>query len=128
MRRMCHIWPCYLPNMCVGTGLGWRHPGPVAADRRGSGRPPVRVFISYAHASADHVQAGRQLWQFLRAQGVDARLDMAAGGRPGDWALGILEQDREADYVLVVASGPYRRRAEGLATPDESRGVPYEAA
>lgn len=88
----------------------------------------MRVFISYAHASAEHVQAVRQLWLFLRSQGVDAKLDMSAAERPRDWALWILEQVRKADYVLVVASAAYRRRAEGLATPAESRGVPYEAA
>jgi len=88
----------------------------------------VRVFISYAHASAEHVQAVRDLWLFLRSQGIDAKVDMSAADHPQDWALWILEQVREADYVLVVASAPYRRRAEGLAAPDESRGVPYEAA
>lgn len=35
---------------------------------------------------------------------------------------------READFVLAIASAAYCRRAEGLAEPDEGRGVQFEAA
>ena len=37
--------------------------------RRGS---PVRVFISYAHDDQTHEDRVRQLWMFLRGQGIDA--------------------------------------------------------
>lgn len=96
---------------------------PLAA----SAQRPVRVFISYAHGSAEHVQRVRELWLFLRAQGIDAKLDMSAAEHPQDWGLWMLEQVREADYVLVIASAAYRRRAEGLVPPAESRGVPFES-
>jgi hypothetical protein len=93
-----------------------------------SGARPVRVFISYARASVGHEKLVRELWLFLRGQGIDAKLDAPAAEHPQDWTLWILEQVREADYVLVVASAAYRRRAEGLTAPEESRGVPFEAA
>jgi hypothetical protein len=92
-----------------------------------TGNEPVRVFISYAHSSSEHVRAVRDLWRFLCSRGIDARLDTSAEDSRQDWALWTLEQVRDADYVLVVASAAYRRRAEGLAAPEESRGVPYEA-
>jgi len=88
---------------------------------------PVRVFISYAHGSAEHMEQVRELWLLLRTYGVDARLDLSAAETPQDWALWMIEQVREADYVLVIASAAYRRRAEGLALPQESRGVVFES-
>jgi len=87
-----------------------------------------RVFISYAHDSDDHQEAVRDLWILLRGCGIDARLDLPAAERRQDWPLWMLEQIREADFVLVIASPAYRRRAEGTATADEGRGVQFEAA
>src|SRR6478609_7519994 len=34
----------------------------------------------------------------------------------------------DADFVLIIASPAYKRRAEGAAAPDEGRGVQWEAA
>ncbi len=86
-----------------------------------------RVFISYAHASVDHAELVRDLWVFLRAHGVDARLDVLAAQRRRDWPLWMADQVREADFVLVIASEEYRERAEGRAGPGEGRGVQWEA-
>ncbi len=99
------------------TGIGGSE---VAAER-------PRVFVSYAHESSGHVEAVRELWVLLRSQGIDARLDLPAAERRQDWALWMLEEVREADFVLVIASPEYRRRAEGRAEPDEGRGVQFEA-
>jgi hypothetical protein len=60
--------------------------------------------------------------------GVDARLDRVAAQRRQDWSLWMMEQVREADCVLVVASPAYKRRAEGRAAAEEGRGVQFEAA
>ncbi|MGW6933505.1 CHAT domain-containing protein [Lentzea sp. NPDC054927] len=86
-----------------------------------------RVFISYAHGSADHEEAVRDLWIFLRRHGVDAKLDRSAAGRRQDWALWMGDQVREADHVLIIASDSYRERAEGRTSADEGRGVQFEA-
>ena len=93
----------------------------------GVGRP-VRVFISYAHESEAHAEAVRDLWVLLRTNGVDARLDRVAAQRRQDWSLWMMDQVRAADYVVVVASAAYKRRAEGRAGAGEGRGVQFEAA
>ena len=92
----------------------------------GGGRP-VRVFISYAHGDRGHEERVRELWVFLRACGVDARLDLAAAADRVDWAAWMTREVRDADRVLVIASPAYKRRAEGDAGPGEGRGVQLEA-
>lgn len=88
---------------------------------------PARVFISYAHESEAHAEAVRDLWVFLRANGIDATLDRVAAQQRRDWTLWMMGQVRDADHILVIASPAYKRRAEGQAEPDEGRGVQFEA-
>ncbi len=92
----------------------------------GQGGRPVRVFISYAHDDHEHEDLVREFWVFLRACGVDARLDLARADRV-DWAEWMTREVRDADRVLVIASAAYKRRAEGDAGPAEGRGVQWEA-
>ena len=87
----------------------------------------MRVFISYAHDDREHEERVRGLWVFLRACGVDARLDLAAAADRVDWAEWMTREVRDADRVLIVASPAYKRRAEGDAGPGEGRGVQWEA-
>ncbi|HEV2171945.1 MAG TPA: SEFIR domain-containing protein, partial [Nitrospira sp.] len=89
--------------------------------------PPVRVFISYAHDNVEHEDRVLQLWIFLRRHGIDAQLDLSAAQRRQDWPTWMLQQIRNARFVLVIASPAYRRRAEGEAKPHEGRGVQWEA-
>jgi len=84
---------------------------------------PVRVFISYAHDSPAHQDAVRDLWVFLRSNGFDARLDLPVAERRVDWPVWMHHEVRDADFVLVIASPAYKRRAEGNARVDEGRGV-----
>ncbi|WP_198169468.1 CHAT domain-containing protein, partial [Herbidospora daliensis] len=86
-----------------------------------------RVFISYAHDDAAHAEQVRTLWAFLRANGVDARLDESAAREPQFWPDWMSAQIRDADFVLVIASAEYRRAADGNAPPTERRGVRWEA-
>ncbi|MGH3903939.1 MAG: toll/interleukin-1 receptor domain-containing protein [Pseudonocardiaceae bacterium] len=74
---------------------------------------PVRVFISYAHGDPEHEDHVRRFWSFLRAQGIDARLDRPAAEQRQDWSVWMLQQIRAARFVLMMASPEYRRRAEG---------------
>uniref|UniRef100_A0AAU2V022 Toll/interleukin-1 receptor domain-containing protein n=1 Tax=Streptomyces sp. NBC_00003 TaxID=2903608 RepID=A0AAU2V022_9ACTN len=92
-------------------------------------RVAPRVFISYAHEDDGGVHIGRvrTLWRLLRDLGIDARLDLPAGEEPQDWALWTDRQYRAADFVLVVASPAYRRRAEGTEEPGMGAGVGWEA-
>jgi len=85
------------------------------------------VFISYAQESAEHVGLVTDFWLFLRANGVDASLDVDAAQRPQDWPLWMQRQVRDSDYVLLIASAAYKQRADGDADPGEGRGVQWEA-
>lgn len=89
--------------------------------------PPVRVFVSYAHDSQQHVARVRELWQLLRSCGVDAELDLPADESRQDWALWMLRGIRDSRYVIVVASPEYRRRADGDAPAGVGLGVRWEA-
>src|SRR5664280_2486318 len=103
--------------------------GPMAtrADGPGPGTQ-VRVFISYAHDNAAHQDAVRDLWVFLRSNGFDSRLDLPVAERRVDWPVWMHHEVRDADFVLVIASPAYKRRAEGDAGVDAGRGVQWEAA
>ncbi|WP_253888258.1 SEFIR domain-containing protein [Actinokineospora diospyrosa] len=87
----------------------------------------LRVFISYAQESDAHREAVRDLWVFLRANGIDAKLDQVAAETRQDWALWMGHQIRAADVVLCVASEQYRKRAEGRESAEVGRGVQWEA-
>jgi hypothetical protein len=85
-----------------------------------------RVFISYAQEDG-HNEVVRDLWAFLRSNGIDARYDAVAAGQRQDWALWMDDQIRNADVVLCVASERYRERAEGRSGRDVGKGVQWEA-
>lgn len=89
---------------------------------------PPRVFISYAHASDEHVEVVRTLWILLCRLGIDAQLDRVAAQRRQDWPLWMMQQVREADFVLLIASQDYAKRSEGRAEAGEGLGVRFEAA
>ncbi|WP_164904883.1 SEFIR domain-containing protein [Streptomyces cyaneus] len=88
---------------------------------------PGRVFISYAHDDAGHIDKVRDFYHFLRRCGIDADLDLPAGERRRDWALWMLRGIRDSRHVIVVASPEYKRRAEGDAAPGEGKGVQWES-
>jgi hypothetical protein len=86
----------------------------AATAQQGRGQAaPVRVFVSYAHDDAAHVELVRDFWLFLRANGIDARLDLPAAEERQDWAQWMTGEVRDADRIVVVASAAYRRRGAG---------------
>ncbi|WP_284746805.1 SEFIR domain-containing protein [Amycolatopsis sp. RTGN1] len=94
----------------------------------GAGKPP-RVFITYSHDDERHRDLVREFATFLRAgAGIDVRLDQWADDGRRDWSLWAIEQLTEADFVLVIASPDYKRRAEGTEVPHLGRGAQFEAA
>lgn len=66
-----------------GCGMG---AADAAAQRDKGGTVPLRVFVSYAHDDAAHLERVRDFWLFLRASGIDARLDLPATEERQDWA------------------------------------------
>lgn len=89
-----------------------------------------RVLLSYAHEAKNphHVDRVRALYDALRANGVDAQIDLIQAEQRTNWIDWMTREIRLADFVLVIASPSYRRRAEGHAAPGEGRGVQWEAA
>ncbi|GGS54730.1 SEFIR domain-containing protein [Actinokineospora fastidiosa] len=91
--------------------------------------PPPRVFISYAHDSEEHKRHVHAFARFLRADvGIDVRFDMWDTERRRDWATWMISQLEDADFVLVIASPAYKRRADGRAEAEDGRGVQFEAS
>jgi hypothetical protein len=62
------------------------------------------------------------LWLFLRASGIDARLDLPGSEERRDWPQWMSQQVRDADRILMIASAGYKLRAEGDAEPEQGRG------
>lgn len=88
-----------------------------------------RVFITYAHDSAEHVDLVLRFATLLRRDaGVDVHLDQWYDDGPRDWSSWAGEQIREADFIIAIASPAYKLRTDGLAPPNEGRNVQYEAA
>ncbi|MGC7102800.1 SEFIR domain-containing protein [Amycolatopsis lurida] len=88
-----------------------------------------RVFISYAWDSPEHKELVRRFATFLRVQvGIDVHLDRWDEDRRRDWAAWASHHLRRADFIIVIASPEYRRRADGQAAPNEGRGTQFEAA
>jgi len=57
-----------------------------------------RIFISYAHDSPGHMAAVRTLHDLLRAEGLDATLDIFYDGPGQDWRLWMQRQLKSADH------------------------------
>ncbi|MEV0338475.1 SEFIR domain-containing protein [Nocardia sp. NPDC050713] len=87
------------------------------------------MFVSYSHDSPEHKELVRQFCTFLRSEaGVDVRLDAWDDYERRDWSLWAIDQLSAADFVVVIASPAYKRRADGTAAADEGRGAQFEAA
>ncbi len=66
---------------------------------------------------------------YLRERiGLEVELDQWADGARQDWSLWALDHLHGSNFVIVVASPEYKRRAEGRAAPDEGRGAQFEAS
>ncbi|MFJ8535278.1 SEFIR domain-containing protein [Streptomyces sp. NPDC093591] len=88
-----------------------------------------RVFISYAHDDDAHIEQVETLYELLRKKGgLDAQLDLYAGGRPQDWAHWMERQCSDADYTLVIASPKYKLRAEHGERDGAGLGVAWESS
>jgi len=110
----------------TGDG-GATEAGPGGDTGQPDSRKPVRVFLSYAHGDAAHEERVRELWLLLRANGIDAQLDLPGSEERRDWPLWMAARVRDADRILVIASPAYRARAEDAAEPQEGRGVQWES-
>lgn len=87
-----------------------------------------RVFISYSHDSEEHKDRVLQLAHQLRGDGMDARLDQFVNGTPAEgWPRWMRNEIKQAQFVLVVCTETFRRRAEREEEPGRGHGVIYES-
>jgi WD40 repeat protein len=88
-----------------------------------------KVFLSYAHESDAHNADVHRLHDLLTASGVTPVMDVFCAGIVKDWALWCRKQIDLADWVLVIPSAAYKRRADSpeQLPEDEGRGVYWEA-
>jgi hypothetical protein len=92
-------------------------------------RAAPRVFISYAHDSEEHKTQVRNFAHFLRARtALDVRLDQWDDHERRDWSHWAVDHLTNSDFIMVIASPDYKRRADGLAEPHDGRGSQFEAA
>ncbi|MBN6033354.1 SEFIR domain-containing protein [Amycolatopsis sp. 195334CR] len=93
------------------------------------GQKVPRLFVTYAHDSPEHKKRVELFARFLRRQvGLDVHLDQWYDNLRRDWSAWAVEQLTEADFVVVIASPDYKRRADGAAPPHEGRGSQFETA
>lgn len=88
----------------------------------------AKAFVSYAQDHAAQVELVRRFAGLLRAHGIEVGLDLDAAAVPRDWPLWMRDQLARADFVLVIASAAYKRRAEGGEAPGVGLGASWEGA
>lgn len=95
----------------------------------GTAGPSPRIFVSYAHDSAEHDRAVREFATFLRTEaGIDAHLDVWYTDRRRDWTEWTIDQLRRAEFVLAIASPQYKHIADGRAHSAAGSAKVLEAA
>ena len=90
--------------------------------------PLPRVFISYSWDNEAHKQRVFELAEQLRDEGIDCELDQYHQSPPEGWALWMLRQVKQADFVLMICTQIYYRRALGEEPPGTGKGVKWEGA
>ena len=87
----------------------------------------TRVFISYSHDSEAHVNQVNQLAYKLNDWGdLVIRLDLYESNPPQGWTGWMVEEIKEADFVLIVCSQGYIDKLEGKTEPSHGKGVKWE--
>jgi hypothetical protein len=86
-----------------------------------------RVLIFYAYESPDHTADVERLYKLLRANGVDAQLDLVAAKEPREWVLWMIGEIRKADHVLMIISPSYKQGFESDLPAWYGVGVGWEA-
>lgn len=74
---------------------------------------PPRVFISYSHGEADHNNWVSSIGNFLRQNGVDARLDIWHLRRGMDLPQFMTNGLTLADRVILISDETYAQKADG---------------
>jgi tetratricopeptide (TPR) repeat protein len=85
------------------------------------------VFISYSHDSQEHLDRVLAFANRLRVDGIDAAIDQYEVSPPEGWPVWMERQVRESDFVLVICTETYLKRAERREDPGKGHGVIWES-
>ena len=86
-----------------------------------------RVFVSYSHDSELHRRHVLEFTTILRSFGVDARIDrFSETPPPRSWPAWMHDEIEAADFVLVVCTETYTRRATNHEGPRKGLGARWE--
>jgi hypothetical protein len=85
------------------------------------------VFISYSHDSQEHQVRVLAFSNRLRNDGIDATIDQYEVSPPEGWPVWMERQVRESDFVLVICTETYLKRAERREHPGKGHGVIWES-
>jgi hypothetical protein len=86
-----------------------------------------RVFVSYSQDSPEHGARVLALTQQLRGDGVDAIVDAFVNAPEQGWARWMIDELAAAEFVLIVVSVGYRKKAEDEVPRGVGRGVKWES-
>jgi len=87
----------------------------------------TKVFISYSHDSAEHTDKVLELADRLVGDGIDCILDQYEQSPAEGWPRWMDNHIRDADWVLMICTERYFKRATGKEKPGKGRGVKWEA-
>src|SRR5271165_3274482 len=88
---------------------------------------PPRVLISYTHDSPEHEARVLALSDRLRSDGIDAVLDQYEIFPKRGWIQWMNQQLEQVQFVLIVCTETYRRRAAGEERPGVGLGAVHES-
>jgi formylglycine-generating enzyme required for sulfatase activity len=87
-----------------------------------------RVLISFSHDSAKHEDRVRAVADRLRRHGVECMIDLYDPSPNVPWVRWMETWVRTADFVLVVCTETYLRRARGEEAPGVGVGATWESS
>jgi hypothetical protein len=82
-----------------------------------------KVFISYSHQNVDYEKTILQFSNKLRAEGIDATIDLYEQAPVEGWPRWMENQINNADYVLVVCCKSYYDKCY---SDNKSKGISWE--
>ncbi len=86
-----------------------------------------KIFISYSHDSEEHKQKVLALGNRLNKEGLDCVLDQYVESPEQGWPKWMDRQIEQADFVLIICTQTYFKRARDEVKPKTGKGVKWES-
>jgi ABC-type cobalamin/Fe3+-siderophores transport system ATPase subunit len=87
----------------------------------------IKVFISYSHDSEEHRERVLVLSNQLIEDGLDCILDQYEMSPPEGWPMWMQNQIKEANFVIIICTETYYRRATNQEETGKGLGVKWES-